>query len=93
MMLVYILFLYFTMLTVISYAVMRQDKSRAQKKDRRISEKTLFTLAWVGGSVGIWFGMQHFRHKTKKRSFTVGIPFVFIVQMIIATIIFLSTQA
>ncbi|WP_062048132.1 DUF1294 domain-containing protein [Bacillus sp. JCM 19034] len=89
-MLTMILFLYFTIITVVSYAVMTIDKSRAKRNNRRIPEKTLFVLAWLGGSIGIWFGMKHFRHKTKKRSFTVGIPFVVITQIVVVTIIFLS---
>ncbi|GAE30142.1 DUF1294 domain-containing protein [Halalkalibacter hemicellulosilyticus] len=87
------LLLYITFWTVVSYAVMKVDKKRAQTGERRISEKTLFTLAWLGGSLGIWLGMKSFRHKTKKRRFVVGLPFIIIIQIIVIFIIFLSIEA
>jgi len=50
------------------------DKKYSQKKHSRISEKTLFTIAFIGGSLGIYIGMFAFRHKTKHLKFLVFIP-------------------
>ncbi|MCK0471366.1 DUF1294 domain-containing protein [Halalkalibacter sp. APA_J-10(15)] len=87
------LLLYITFWTVFSYAVMKADKKRAQTGERRISERTLFTFAWLGGSLGVWLGMKNFRHKTKKRRFFVGLPLIMIIQVIAIFIIFLSIEA
>lgn len=66
---------------------MGRDKRRATKHHSRIPEKRLFAYAFLGGSIGCLLGMSAYRHKTKKLSFTLGIPIILIVQMLIAVII------
>lgn len=61
-----------------AFAAMGADKRRARKGKWRIPERTLFLLAFLGGSVGALAGMYGFRHKTKHRKFTVGIPIIFL---------------
>lgn len=63
---------------------MSVDKKRAinGKTHERISEKTLFTYALFLGSVGIFCGMYVFRHKTKHMQFVIGIPIIFILNII-----------
>lgn len=65
---------YLLLINVISYGAMGRDKALAARGKRRIPEKRLFGLAWAGGGLGAWIGMQSYRHKTKHPSFTVGIP-------------------
>ncbi len=74
--------IYLAGINLITFAVYGIDKMRAKKNRWRIPEKTLFLLAIVGGSVGAWLGMQYFRHKTKHMQFKIGIPLIFIVQII-----------
>jgi uncharacterized membrane protein YsdA (DUF1294 family) len=62
--------------------LMAQDKKFAEKGHRRIPEKRLFLNAALGGALGIWMGMRLWRHKTKHRSFTIGIPALFIVNVL-----------
>ncbi len=50
------------------------DKYKARKNLWRIRESTLFLVAVLGGSLGIWLGMYAVRHKTRHPSFTLGIP-------------------
>ena len=57
------------------------DKRRAKKRGRRISEKTLWLFIVIGGSIGGYFGMKCFRHKTKHSQFAYGIPAVMIVHI------------
>jgi uncharacterized membrane protein YsdA (DUF1294 family) len=45
------------------------DKFFARRGWRRVSEADLLLYTLVGGTVGTWFGMQVFRHKTRKPSF------------------------
>ena len=53
---------------------MSEDKRRARLGKERIPEKTLFLLAAIGGSLGVWAAMYRKRHKTRHLSFKVGIP-------------------
>ncbi len=61
---------------------MYYDKKKAIKGQWRISEATLITIAIIGGSIGVYLGMQNFRHKTKHLKFKVGIPIIIIFQII-----------
>ncbi len=58
-----LLFVFFNLMT---FLVFGYDKFLARTNRRRISEKTLFTLALMGGSVGAVFAQKIFRHKSQK---------------------------
>lgn len=60
-----------------AFAAMGIDKRRAKRGKWRIQERTLFLTAFLGGSAGAVAGMYVFRHKTKHRTFTVGMPVIF----------------
>ena len=60
------------------------DKQKARRKAWRIPESTLLTVAALGGSIGSLFGMYLFRHKTRHLKFTLGIPVILILQIILA---------
>ncbi|WP_027623075.1 DUF1294 domain-containing protein [Clostridium lundense] len=59
------------------------DKNNAIKGKWRIPENKLFFIASIFGSLGILSGMYIFRHKTKHKKFTLGIPLIFILQGVI----------
>lgn len=63
------------------------DKLKAKKRGFRIPEATLFLIAFIGGSIGSILGMYLFRHKTRHRSFIIGMPVILAVQIIIALVI------
>lgn len=73
-------FIYPIIINIIAFLLMGIDKRKAVKHRFRIPEKVLFMSAILGGSVGAYMGMQTFRHKTKHRSFVLGIPFIFFLQ-------------
>nr|MBC9199425.1 DUF1294 domain-containing protein [Paenibacillus sp. PL91] len=73
----YILIVYLLLINCYSFALMGVDKKSAKKQRRRVPEKRLFLLSAIGGAGGTWLAMKAWRHKTKHRSFTVGIPFLF----------------
>ena len=59
------------------------DKYKAKKKLWRIPEATLMGVAAIGGSLGALIGMYTVRHKTKHPKFTVGVPLLLIIHILI----------
>ncbi len=47
------------------------------------AERTLFLLAALGGSAGVWRGMYAFRHKTRHWYFVLGIPAILAAQLLL----------
>ncbi|MEH7504318.1 DUF1294 domain-containing protein [Neobacillus drentensis] len=74
--------LYFIM-NIIGVFIMGADKKRAQKHQYRISERTLWLVAFLGGAVGTTAGMQLYRHKTKHTSFKIGFPFLAGIELVL----------
>lgn len=74
---------YMLLINVIGFVFMLYDKQSARKSKRRIPEKTLFTFAFLGGSAGVFLGMLFFRHKTKHITFTLLIPLLTAVHIIV----------
>ncbi len=84
------IFIYLLVINVASYFMMKSDKQKAIKGTYRISEKNLFLVAILGGSIGSVVGMKHFRHKTKHWYFKYGMPAILIIQVIVATMLFIK---
>lgn len=63
--------------------LMHFDKRHAREGLRRVPERMLFAVALLGGSAGTILGMLLFRHKTRKRSFQIGLPAILILQILI----------
>lgn len=78
-----ILIIYIILINLITFSVFGIDKLKAVKDKWRISEKVLFLLSIIGGSLGGLAGMYIFRHKTQKPAFKFGIPAIFIVQIVL----------
>ena len=57
------------------------DKLRAGRR-KRISERTLLWLAVIGGSPGAVLGRWVFRHKSRKRRFTVWLIAIVAAQVV-----------
>lgn len=66
--------IYIALMSVVLLVMMKVDKERARRNQYRISERTLWVMALLGGAVGGVIGMQLFRHKTKHLSFRFGFP-------------------
>lgn len=77
------LFCYLLIINALSFALMLSDKLKAKKHRWRIPEALLMLIAAIGGSVGMLAGMHLFRHKTKHPKFTVGVPCILAVQVIL----------
>lgn len=66
-----------------TFLAMLIDKRRAIKHQWRISEKALIGMSIAGGSIGMLLGMKTFRHKTKHKKFTIGVPLILVLQIIL----------
>lgn len=73
--------IYIILINLIAFVVFGIDKRKARKGQWRVPESTLFILAIIGGSIGALLGMLAFRHKTKHRKFTIGIPLILALQI------------
>lgn len=74
---------YLSVMNLAGYISMGMDKKRAIRGAWRIPEATLFFIALLGGSLGSILGMKHFRHKTKHWYFRLGMPAIFIIQILL----------
>lgn len=76
--------LYLLIINAAAFLLMLIDKQKAKKGVWRISENTLIFSAILGGSIGALAGMHVFRHKTKHFKFTVGVPAILTIQLLLA---------
>ena len=75
-------------INLVTFFVFGVDKLKAKRKVRqetvrRIPEKTLFLLAALGGSIGALLGMKVWHHKTLHKTFSIGIPVILVLQILI----------
>ena len=82
-----VLFWVFILWNIIVFFVYVADKRKAQNRSYRISEKTLLSLAFTLGALGALLGVFGIRHKTRHRKFTIVIPILLIVQIILLALI------
>ena len=84
-----IVFIIWNIIVMLVYGI---DKLKAKKGAWRIPEKTLIGLAFLMGATGALFGMKFFRHKTKHKLFTIGVPVCFILNVLmVAAVVYLTT--
>ena len=82
--------IYLLLINALGFLLMLIDKWKAINNRWRVPEKTLFLTAILGGSIGVLAGMHLFRHKTKHRSFTIGIPAILILQCAAGTWVYVT---
>lgn len=87
----YFLF-YLLIINALGFWIMLADKRRAKRNAWRIPEARLMLTAVLGGSIGVLAGMYLFRHKTKHPKFTLGVPLILAVQVVIAVWILLTLR-
>ena len=68
------LIFYLAAWNLLGFVLMGIDKRLAVTRRRRIPEKRLFAAAALGGAAGAILGMLLFHHKTRHRSFQIGLP-------------------
>ena len=80
---------YVLIINLIGFIIMLIDKKRAVHKEWRIPEKTLLGISILGGAIGMLLGMSIFRHKTKHKKFTIGVPFILLMQICLVIIYYI----
>ena len=78
-----ILLKYLLVINIITFVTYGVDKLLAIKEKNRIRIVTLLGLAFVGGELGGLLAMKLFNHKTSKDYFTVGLPLMFIMHIVV----------
>ncbi len=79
-----LIYSYLLLINAAGFILMLADKRRARKNRWRIPERALIGIALLGGSLGVLLGMHLVRHKTRHLKFTIGVPVIFAVQVVIA---------
>jgi len=87
-----ILIIYIIIINALAFCVSGFDKYAAVRNRGRISEKTLFLLAAIGGSLGIYASMLLFRHKTRHVSFMLGIPTIIAMQLALVWVLYIKNN-
>lgn len=89
MSLVQFFIIYLVIINFLGFIIMGIDKLKAKRGSRRIPENTLFMFTILGGGVGTILGIYIFRHKTKKKKFTVGMPIILIIEVLLFILYFI----
>lgn len=76
-----ILLLWCLGLSVLGFLLMGYDKLQAKRGRRRVPEKSLFSVALLGGAAGTLLGMYLFHHKTRHWYFKWGLPAILFLQL------------
>ena len=86
-----IIFIYILIINAVAFLLMLIDKYKAKKNLWRISEATLMGVAAIGGSLGAILGMRLVRHKTKHLKFSLGLPVLLVLQILLGILLYAKT--
>ena len=75
--------IYLAIMNIIAFIAYAVDKIAAIEDTSRIRNVSLLALAFLGGSIGALLAMYTFRHKTSKDYYTVGVPLILIMQVVV----------
>lgn len=83
----YIIIAYAVVINIIAASMTIHDKSAAKKHRRRVPEKTLLTTAALSGCIVMYATMRIIHHKTRHSKFMIGIPVIFLIEVLAAVLI------
>ncbi|WP_375181220.1 DUF1294 domain-containing protein [Chryseobacterium sp.] len=76
------MFYFLLVINFFSFIIYRADKRKAEKHERRISEKNLLAVSFFGGTLGAFLAMVIFRHKISKTSFVLKFGCIVLIQVV-----------
>ena len=82
-----LLVIYLVAANIAAVAVTIHDKRAAMKHQRRVPERTLLIAAALSGCVPMYITMRIIHHKTKHPKFMLGIPAIFVLEVIAGIVI------
>ena len=77
-----LLFYFFLILNGIAFTLIAYDKHLAKAQKQRISELTLLSFVFCGGTVGSGLAMLIFRHKTSKIGYLLKFWGIVLIQLL-----------
>lgn len=84
--------IYICFINILAVYLTVSDKIKAKHGWWRVPEKILFIVGFLGGAPFEYITMRLIRHKTKHKTFMIGLPcFMFLHILLIAGIIYLKT--
>lgn len=78
----WILVAYLVIINILAVYATIHDKKSAIKHRWRVPESTLLILAAMSGCVVMYITMRIIHHKTKKLKFMLGIPVIFVLEVL-----------
>ena len=84
-------FLYLLLPNLLAFLLYGLDKYKARRGKWRIPEATLLVFAALGGAIGALMAMQMFHHKTQHKKFTLGVPLLLTLHVVLFVLLFLVT--
>lgn len=84
--------IYLGLINIVTFIAFAIDKKNAVEHRKRIRIITLLGLAFIGGTVGGLLAMYLFRHKINKDYFTIGIPLIIIMHIVLAVYTLISSS-
>ncbi len=86
----YILLVYLICISAVGVIMTVYDKSAARHKKRRVPERTLLFLGFLGAALPMFITMQIIRHKTKHAKFMIGLPVEFLLHATLVILVLMS---
>lgn len=77
---------YAILVNIITFILYGADKYKAVHRKWRIPESVLMWAAVLGGSIGALSAIYAFRHKTRHKKFTIGVPLILILETALLTL-------
>ena len=79
----HLLIFYFFLVNIVAFISMLRDKLAAKHRKSRTPELVLLGFAILGGALGAFLGMHIYHHKTLHKKFTVTLPILAFLQVVI----------
>ncbi|MEE3440185.1 MULTISPECIES: DUF1294 domain-containing protein [Ruminococcus] len=83
----YFLIIYLVIVNIIAIALTIYDKRASVLGSWRVRESTLMLFSFLGSSVLMYLTMRIIHHKTRHPLFMVGIPIIFVLQIIFTLVV------